>query len=79
MKNITVTITTNDEKLGSFPLDPLIQIRLLADAKANGLSLPDYTREAIRQGTVRDDYQGEIFCTNEADVQAVSNELLATV
>ena len=79
MKNIALTITADEETLGSFTLDPLMQVRLLADAKVNSiLSFPEYIREALRQVTLRDDYQGSLYCADEADFQAVSNELLAT-
>jgi hypothetical protein len=77
MKTITCTISADDEKLGDFKLDPLMQIRLIADAKVNGLSVPEFIREALREFTLRDDYQGEIYCADEEQLQAVSNELLA--
>jgi hypothetical protein len=39
----------------------------MADAKANeGLTLPEYVREALRNVTLRDDYNGNTCCADES-------------
>jgi hypothetical protein len=53
-----------------------MQIRLMADAKVNGLRLPELMRELLRV-TSDEDYPGELFCADTEDLYAVSDELLA--
>jgi len=77
MKHITCTISADEENLGSFTLDPLMQIRIMAEAKLNGQSLPEFIHELLRCIVLADDYQGEIACAEEEDLCAVSNELTA--
>ena len=80
MKVIKFTLTgANGESLGSFTLDPLTQIRLMADAKANKrLSLAQYAREVLRQHTLQDDYPGLLYCCgNGKGAAAISAELAA--
>jgi hypothetical protein len=80
MKQIKFTLSgANGESLGSFTLDPLTQIRLMADAKANeGLSLAEYVRETLRAWTLQDDYPGLLYCCgNGKGTAAISVELTA--
>jgi hypothetical protein len=78
MKSISFTLSGDGENLGAFTLDPYTELRLMADAKANeGLTLPEYVREALRNLTLRDDYNGNTCCADESDVLAVSDEIAA--
>lgn len=81
MKLITFTLSGADgENLGSFTLDPLTQIRLMANAKANPkLSLTEYVREALRERTLCDDYPGDLYsCRDGKEIAAISYELAET-
>lgn len=67
IKSISFTLFGDGENLGAFTLDPYTQLRLMADAKANeGLTLPEYVREALRNVTLRDDYNGNTCCADES-------------
>jgi hypothetical protein len=79
MKTIKFTLSAAGKNLGSFTLDPYTQLRLMADAKVNKkLTLPEYVRETVRQFTLRDDYKGNIYCADEADIRsAIADELAA--
>jgi hypothetical protein len=49
MKQITCTISADGENLGSFTLDPITRIRLMADAKLSRLSLPEFIDDVLVQ------------------------------
>lgn len=77
MKKIKFHLSADGKTIGSFTLDPYTQMRLMADAKANeGLSLPEYVREALREATLRDDYPSTIYCCEDGrEVATISQEL----
>ena len=79
MKLITFTISADGENLGSFTLDPLTQLRLMACAKLNeGLSLAEYVRGTLRASVLCDDYPGEdLYWADGKEAAAISAELAA--
>jgi hypothetical protein len=81
MKIIQFKISQGGKEIGTFKLDPITQLCLMADAKANKkLSLTEYVREAIRNFTLQDMYEGTVYCRdgNEGVLQTAANELAAT-
>ncbi len=80
MQLIQFTLSADGKNIGSFTLDPLTQLCLMADAKTNKkLSLPEYVLESIRNFTLLDMYKGTVSCRdgNEEVLKAAAAELAA--
>lgn len=80
MKLIQFKLTQGGKEIGAFKLDPITQLCLMADAKANKkLSLTEYVREAIRNFTLQELYEGTVYCRdgNKGVFKAAAAELAA--
>jgi hypothetical protein len=79
MKNITFSLSADGKTIGSFTLDPLTEIRLLACARVNKkLTLTEYVRETLRETTLCDDYpDGPLYWADGEQAAVISAELAA--
>jgi hypothetical protein len=80
MKIITFKLSQGGKEIGTFKLDPITQLCLMADAKTNKkLSLTEYVRESIRNFTLQDLYEGTVCCRdgNDEVLKAAAAELAA--